>query len=129
MLLIATVGNESHTSSASRVYAKVNGEYLGYKQAKKKEQIEYDKHARWDRYEFDLPEGTLLELTISGQDGNHGSRKYRTVATYRLDSTADPVEVCIPSGPGGDGPWLRGRLVEVTKTDPTPKVDVSLSRF
>jgi hypothetical protein len=125
MKIIATLGNESHTSSMSRVYAKIGSEYLGYRQAKAQERLQHDKHHSWDRFEFDLPESTVIELTVKGQDGNRGANQYRYIARLRVDSTADVIEVREYAGPAGDRPWLKGRLSLVSATAGQTHVDTN----
>ncbi len=105
MKLIVETGSESHSTSSASLQVRYHGgpddgKYL-YQIAGREvahRWLESDKHSHWVQTEYDLPDGTELEVIGRGQTGMRGANKHAFHRVYRLDSQAEILEEHIAVG-------------------------------
>jgi len=105
--IIATLGNESHTTSSMWASMKINGSSVSFRDAISKEwQSKFgDKHASWCKCAFAVKDGDLVEFEAGSNTGNRGANRDRTNIALRFDSSAEVAEIPVAAGK------LTGRLV------------------
>ena len=99
MKIIIETGSVSHTTSFARVWAKYRkGDHAGEALSKVKElrkRVQYDRPdggGYWATSEFDIPEGTLIEVGGKGQTGPRGIYQHRFHRVYLVDPNAPILE-------------------------------------
>lgn len=112
MKLLIETGNEEHSSSYARLQAKYhggpnNGKHLyEVKSAQISAEWDTDKHHRWTKTVYELPEETEIEI-IGKSYGDDMQR------IYRLDTSAEVFEEYLCHIQGHNRGIFKGRLVLV----------------
>jgi len=116
--IIATIGNESHTTSSGWAKITVNGQRLSHREAISKEWLTKfgDKHASWCECIFKVEEGAKVEWQAGANRGSRGSERVRQNLVFIADPAIEPVETESIGYPASEA-VLRGRLRLVADED------------
>jgi len=100
--LLATIGNESHTTSSYWMKVSVNGKAMRHGDAISKRWISKygDKHASWCECVFEVNDGDTVSINAGSNTGNRGANRDRQMDEFVFDSTLEPVEVATTGGLG-----------------------------
>lgn len=134
MKFVLETGSGAHTTSSASCQAKFHGgpfdgQYL-YQQKQFQVKANWDssrQNEKWVTTEYDLPEGTQIEVIGRGRTGERGSTKWAYHRIYRLDPAAEVKEREIPVGLRRCA--LKGRLTLVRDLlkaqEETAKIDMN----
>jgi len=116
--IIATIGNESHTTSSGWAKLIVNGQRMTHREAISKEWLTKfgDKHASWCECIFKVEEGAKVEWQAGANSGSRGSERVRQNLVFVADSSIEPIETEGIGYPASDAS-LSGRLRLVADED------------
>jgi hypothetical protein len=110
ILIEATIGDESHTTSSGWARLLINGKRVSYKDAKSLKWLTKfgDKHARWAECLFEVKEGARIGWQAGANAGSRGRDKTRQDLVYIAAAASESIATESLGYPCSG--QLRGRL-------------------